>query len=505
MRDSNSLKDKITEALRSILPIGLLVVLLCFSIAPVKTDVMLSFLIGSVLLIFGLGLFMFGSDHSVTLLGESIGSKITQSRNFPLILTLSFILGIVITVAEPDLSVLAANVPHISSFVLIFTVAVGVGLFLLLGMMRILLGIELRLILLISYALIFILAFFSDPDYLSIAFDSGGVTTGPMTAPFIISLGIGVASIRSDKNAEADSFGLVGLCSVGPILAVLLLGFFYPGEAGSIAAAAASNYLDTVEISKDYILAIPSYMLEVLLSLSPILVMMLLFQLFMLKMKRKAFLKMLLSLLFTYAGLVLFLTGVNVGFSSLGVLLGEVLLNSWTRVLILPIAALLGWFVINAEPAVHTLTRQVEEVSAGAIPEKTLKLALSIAIALAMVLSVIRAVTGISILWFVVPGYGIALLLMFAVPKMYTAIAFDSGGVASGPLSAAFMLPFAMGICTASGGDLLTDAFGIVSMVAMMPLITIQILGAVSLLREHKAAEVHAVLPDEELEIIDLF
>ena len=487
------------EALVSVLPVAIIVALLCFTIAPMQTDLMLAFVIGTVMIIVGLGLFTFGSESSMTQIGNHIGAKLTKSRRLPLIIIISFLLGIIITVAEPDLQVLAQNVPHIDTTVLIITVSVGVGIFLALCMLRILFGIQLRWVLLICYALVFILAAVSDPNYLSVAFDSGGVTTGPMTVPFIMALGIGVASIRSDKNAEADSFGLVALCSVGPILAVLLLGFFYKGDLSDIAASVVKNYADTADLGKAYIHAIPEYMLEVAIALAPIIAFFLIFQVVSLKLRKLPFARIMLGIIFTFTGLVLFLSGVNVGFSSLGTILGSNLANGWTRFLLVPFAAVIGWFVVTAEPAVHVLTTQVEEISAGAVSKAAMRVALSIAIAAAMALSMVRVQTGINILWFIVPGYIISLALTFFVPPMFTAIAFDSGGVTSGPMTATFMLPFAMGACQASGGNILTDAFGLVALVAMMPLITIQIMGVVFRIKSSKAPEEIPAYGDNEI------
>lgn len=484
MPGKNQLWVKIEEAFTSVWPILAIVLLLCFTIVPVPTDLMLSFAVGSVLLIFGLGLFMFGAEHSMSVIGTYIGAKMTKSRKLWLIIVISFILGVIITVAEPDLQVLAGNVPHINSMVLILMVSVGVGFFLTMCMLRILFKIPLNVLLIISYVLIFVLALNSDPHYISVAFDSGGVTTGPMTAPFIIALGVGVASIRSDTEAEENSFGLVALCSVGPILAVLILGFVYPGEKGTIAAASAGSYTSTVSVSRAYLEAIPQYVKEVALAMLPIIIFFLIFQKVSLKLPKIPFYRILFGLGCTFLGLFIFLLGVNVGFSSLGIILGESLVMGWRRYIIVPIFALMGWFVVRAEPAVHVLNKQVEEISAGAVSEKAMETSLSVAIALAMALSMVRVLTGISILWFVVPGYVIALVLSFFVPKIFTAIAFDSGGVASGPMSATFMLPFAMGACGKVGNNILTDAFGVVALVAMMPLITVQIMGVISVIKK---------------------
>lgn len=483
------LGEKLKEGIASVLPIALIVAILCLTITPIPTDLMLSFIIGTAMLIIGLGLFTFGADNSMTLIGSHIGAKLTKSRKLWLILLMSFVLGVIITIAEPDLQVLADNVPHIDTMVLIITVSIGVGFFLMLCMIRILFKIQLRWILLFFYAVVFILAAFSDKNFLSVAFDSGGVTTGPMTVPFIMALGVGVSSIRSDKDAETDSFGLVALCSIGPILAVLILGFFYNGDIGAIAASTAESYTDTVALGMEYLYAIPEYMQEVAIALAPIVVFFLLFQVFALKLRRLPFMRIIVGLLFTYIGLVLFLTGVNVGFSSLGIVLGESLGIGRTRYLLIPIAMLMGWFIVSAEPAVHVLTKQVEEISAGAVSEKAMRVSLSIAIAGAMGLSMLRVLTGLHIFWLLIPGYLISLVLSFFVPQMFTAIAFDSGGVASGPMTATFMLPFVTGVCQITGGNILTDAFGLVSLVAMMPLITIQIMGVVYVIKSHRATD----------------
>ena len=498
MSERKQLTEKFREAVASVLPITLIVTIVCFSFVPVTTDLMLSFLIGSVLLIVGMALFTLGSEVSMTQIGTHMGAKLTKSRKLWLILTVSFLLGVAITVAEPDLQVLAANVPNIDTTVLIITVSVGVGIFLLLSMLRILLVIPLRWMLLVFYALIFILAALVDKDFLAVAFDSGGVTTGPMTVPFIMALGVGVSSIRSDSHAQTDSFGLVALCSIGPILAVMLLGFIYRGSADGTAAMVLSNYQDTVELGHNYISSLPAYLKEVVIALLPIVAFFLVFQVVSLRLRRLPFMRVLV-------GLVLFLTGVNVGFSSLGYILGERLAAPGLRYWLIPLAMLMGWFIINAEPAVHVLNKQVEELSAGAISARAMGVSLSIAVASAMGLGMVRVLTGVSILWFVVPGYVLALAMAFFVPQTFTAIAFDSGGVASGPLTATFMLPFAMGACTAMGGNIMTDAFGIVALVAMMPLITVQAMGVVYVIKSRRQAKTVAQSVYAENDVIELW
>ncbi len=498
--------EKVRESLVSTLPIIIIVAILCLTISPVPTGLLLSFLIGALMIVIGMGIFTLGADTSMTPIGSRIGTTLTKSKNLPIILAVSFVLGVAITIAEPDLQVLASTVPHIDKIILLVTVGIGVGFFLAICMLKNILGIKLKWLLLISYVVIFVLAFLSDQDYLSVAFDSGGVTTGPMTVPFILALGIGVAKIRSDHNAESDSFGLVALCSIGPILAVLILGFFYTGESGTVVTEPVVPDT-TVDMGWAYLTSLPTYLTEMAIALAPIVAIFLLFQIFAFRMNKTSFLKTLIGILYTYVGLVLFLTGVNVGFSPLGAYLGEVLNQGWTQYLLIPLAMLMGWFIISAEPAVFVLEKQIEEVSSGAIPRKAIKIGLSIAIAIAMGLSMIRVLTGISILWFIIPGYAIALILMFFVPDIFTAIAFDSGGVASGPMTATFMLQFFIGVCVNRGSNVLSDAFGLVAMVAMMPLITIQLLGVVykgKQKRASKQAQQEAIVYGD-LDVIELW
>ena len=498
------LGEKIRESAVSVLPILVIVVILCLCIVPMRTDLLLTFLIGALLLTVGMGLFSLGAEQSMTLIGSRIGTALTKTKNLPLILGVSFLLGFAITVAEPDLQVLAGTVPHIEKTVLLAVVGAGVGLFMSLCMVRILYGIRLRWVLLVCYAIVFALAAFTDKNFLSIAFDSGGVTTGPMTVPFILALGLGVSNIRSDSGAKADSFGLVALCSIGPILAVLILRLFYRDSSG-VAELTEVSYASTTVIGSAFLGAIPVYLKEMAVAMLPIVGIFLIFQLAMFRMNRRSFWKIMVGILYTYVGLVLFLTGVNVGFSPLGYALGAALAEGWKVYLLAPLAMLMGWFIINAEPAVHTLNKQVEELSAGAISAKAMGMSLSIAVSAAGGLAMLRVITGISIMYFLVPGYLIALALSFFVPRTFTAIAFDSGGVASGPLTATFMLPFATGACEALGGNVMTDAFGLVALVAMMPLITVQVMGAIYVVKSRHASQ-EPQLPDfGDNEIIELW
>lgn len=475
----NRFAEKLREALTAVSPTIGIVLLLSFTIAPIPPSILLLFLFGAVMLIVGMMFFTLGAELAMTPVGERIGTRIAQSRKLGIVLLLCFVLGFVITISEPDLQVLAEQVPSVPNAVLIVAVAAGVGVFLMIAMLRMLFSKTLRMLLIIFYLLIFALAFFVPDDFISVAFDSGGVTTGPMTVPFIMALGVGFAAVRSDKHAEDDSFGLVALCSIGPILAVLLLGLLYHPENTAYTPSEIPVIRDSVELWKYFATGLPQYIEEIAISLLPIVAFFAVFQIISLKMKGRALLKVVIGILYTYVGLVLFLTGVNVGFMPAGNYLGETIAGLSYRWVLIPIGMVIGYFIVKAEPAVYVLKEQVEEITSGAISGEAMGLSLSLGVAASIGLAMIRVLTGISIFWFILPGYFIALYLSFFVPKIFTAIAFDSGGVASGPMTATFLLPFAMGACQAVGGNIVQDAFGVVAMVAMTPLITIQVMGAI--------------------------
>ena len=497
-------KKPIEESLRSVLPITGIVILLCFTVAAVPNNAMMSFITGCIMLIVGMGLFTLGSEMSMVPLGEAVGKEITKSKKVPVIVAVSFLIGVIITVAEPDLQVLANQVPAIPNQVIIWSVALGVGIFLVIALLRILLGIPLAHLLVLFYAIVFALAFFVSPDFWAVAFDSGGVTTGPMTVPFIMALGVGVSAVRNDKHAANDSFGLVALCSVGPIITVLVLGLLYSTEGNAYVPAAMPDAADTMEMWSGYVASLPHYAHETFMALAPIAAFFVIFQLLTRRLQRREILSMGIGMLYTFLGLVLFLTGVNVGFMPVGSYLGRCLALMEQNWVIIPIAMVIGYFIVSAEPAVHVLNRQVEEITSGAIPASAMKRALSIGVAASLALAMIRVLTGISIMWFLIPGYLFSIALSYRVPKIFTSIAFDSGGVASGPMTATFLLPFATGACDALGGNVVTDAFGVVAMVAMTPLVTIQLLGLVFQSKMKKAVPIAAAELTAVEDIIEL-
>ena len=502
------LREKLLEALQAVLPIAAIVLVLCFTIAPVSPSILLCFLLGAAMIVVGIMFFTLGAEMSMTPMGERVGAVITKSRKLPVILGIGFLLGFLITISEPDLQVLANQVPSIPNRTLILSVAAGVGLFLVFAFLRMLIGISLPKLLVLFYGMIFLLAAFVPKEFLAVAFDSGGVTTGPMTVPFIMALGVGVSALRGDRHAADDSFGLVAMCSIGPILAVLILGIVFRASDSTYIPPVLPEVSDSVELWQLFHEGLPEYIKEIASSLLPIVVMFGVFQAVALRLDKRTLGRIAVGLAYTYVGLVLFLTGANVGFMPAGNYLGQVLTGQSYHWVIIPIGMLIGYFIVKAEPAVYVLNKQVEEVTDGAISAQAMGMALSAGVSISVGLAMVRVLTGISILWFLIPGYAVAIGISFVVPKLFTAIAFDAGGVASGPMTATFLLPLAQGACVAVGGNIVTDAFGVVAMVAMTPLITVQMMGLVAQLRTRKArtaqpaavlATVFADLPDDAI------
>ena len=515
---NKKLKEKVLEALTSVVPITGIVLILSFTVAPMPVASLMLFLVGAVLLIVGVGFFSLGVDMSMMPIGDGIGRQIANGKRMWAMAPLCFLIGAFVTIAEPDLQVLAKQVPAVPDMVIILTVAAGVGLFMVIALLRAKFGWELNRLLIGFYIVVFVLAFLVPKEFLAVAFDSGGVTTGPITVPFIMAMGAGLTALRKDSGSDADSFGVVALSSIGPILAVMVLGLCYNSSDLSYTPFTIPNLETTADVGQYFASGFPEYIEEVALGLAPIVIFFAIFQIVALRLRRRQMVKIIVGMAYAYVGLVLFLTGVNVGFMPGGeVVGGEVargreeggrmgggvqvaqLQYHWV---LSPIGMLVGWFSVAAEPAVRVLNQQVEEITGGAISQQAMGTTLSIGMAVAVGLAMLRVITGISILWFLVPGYAVALGLSFRVPKVFTAIAFDSGGVASGPMTATFLLAFAMGACDAMGGNVLTDAFGVVAMVAMTPLVAIQTLGLVYQRKSRKEAEADRLVMDSGQDII---
>lgn len=490
------------ESLTSVLPIALIVLILSVTCVALEAGVLVLFLFGTILLILGISFFTVGSGISMEPLGDGFGKALNKKEKWLVPLLVCFVLGFLITVSEPDLQVLAQQVPTIPNSLLINCVGVGVGIFLCITFIRNKKAIPLRTLLVIFYALIIVLAFFAPNEFIPTAFDSGGVTTGPITVPFIMALGAGLAARKKGKSSSENSFGLVALCSIGPILSVLLLSIFYNPHP-STTVYEIEDIKTSIEAFGQFAKALPVYAKEIGVAFVPIVLLFVAFQLITKRYNIHNIIKMSFGFIYTYIGLVLFLTGANIGFMPAGRLIGAEIASSSFKFLLIPIGMLMGYFVVAAEPAVHTLKRQVNEITNGAISQKAVAVALSIGVSVSVGISMLRVLTGISIMPFLITGYVISIIISYFVPHIYTGIAFDSGGVASGPMTTTFMLPFAMGACDAIGGNVMTDAFGIVAMIAMAPLITIQILGLYERRRHsYKVKKLHTEISNIQDDII---
>ena len=500
--------SKIKEALVSALPITAIVYLMSltpwFDFSVVE---LITFTIGAVMLILGIGFFNLGADLAMTPMGTHVGSGLSKQRKLGLLLAVCFVLGMLITIAEPDLQVLAAQVSAVmNGTVLVYAVGLGVGAFLVFAVLRIVfrkhLGNMLTLFYMLLFALSLLLVVRGNESLLPLSFDSGGVTTGPITVPFIMALGVGVSTILGDPKSQDNSFGLVALCSIGPILAVMTLGIF----SGSDLSYSVPDYRVNSDILGSFLHALAHTAREVAIALGMIVAFFTVCQLTFLRLPKKRLLRIAIGVLFTYVGLVVFLTGVNVGFMPIGYKLGYELAKIDQRFLV-GLGLVMGVLVVLAEPAIHVLNQQVEDVTGGAVTRRAMITGLCVGVGSAIALSVIRIIFDFSLVYYVIPGYFISLALSLFVPRMYTAIAFDSGGVASGPMTSGFILPFAVGACVGLQGEaaVLRDAFGVVALVAMTPLITIQLLGFRAIISE-KIAEHRAmkrILDADDQQIIN--
>ena len=500
--------SKIKEALVSALPITAIVYIM--SLTPLfnfSKNELITFTIGAVLLVLGIGLFNLGADLAMTPMGTHVGSGLSKQRKLGLLLAVCFVLGMLITIAEPDLQVLAKQVSAVmNGTLLIYAVGFGVGVFLVIAVMKIVFKRSLSQFLMLFYMLLFALALIlvvnENGSLLPLAFDSGGVTTGPITVPFIMALGVGISGVLGDRRSKENSFGLVALCSVGPILSVLLLGIFSRNDL----RYQVPDYVVSSDILGAFLRTVGHTAKEVAIALGLIVVFFLICQIVFLRLPKRRLLRIGLGVLFTYVGLVMFLTGVNVGFMPIGYKLGYELAG-WNKAFLVGFGLVMGVLVVLAEPAIHVLNQQVEEVTGGLVTRKAMITGLCIGVGASIALSVVRIVFDFSLVYYIIPGYFISLALSLFVPPVYTAIAFDSGGVASGPMTSGFILPFATGICVCLQGEaaVLRDAFGVVALVAMTPLITIQLLGFRSIIdrrvKEHRAMK--RILDADDQQIIN--
>ncbi len=496
-------KEKITESLSTVLPITVVVLILSVSLVPMDVEIIALFLVGGLFLIIGMGFFQLGAEISMMPIGQGIGRQLVKQKKLPLIVVVCLMIGMLITLAEPDLKVLADQIRSIPSMTLMWAVAIGVGIFLAIAVVRIFLKVPLRKVLLFLYPILFIVSFFAPDSFIAVAFDSGGVTTGPMTVPFILALGVGFSASRSDASSEEDSFGLVAISSVGPVLMVLLLGIFYnPGDA-SYSISQVADIETMQDVMRQFIIALPTYIEDVLNMLLPLLAVFIILQIATRQYRKRQILTVLVGFAYTFIGMTLFLTGVNVGFATVGMILGQELGSGMFKYLLIMVGVIVGFFIVKAEPAVQVLNNQVEEVTSGAISKKTMNMCLSIGVSLAVGLAMLRILTGISIYWIIIPGYIAALIMSKFVPPIFVGIAFDSGGVASGPMASTFLLPMAIGACIGVGGNVTIDAFGLVALIALAPIITIEITGVIYNVKIKGQGYASEALIEDENEIVE--
>ncbi len=481
----NVLTEKAKEVLYSVLPITVIVIILHFTIAPVGNLVMWRFLMGAFLVTAGLTVFLVGVDIGITPIGQIMGKAIAKTNKLLMVIAGGLILGFFVSIAEPDLHILADQVAAVTSGAISKTsievaVSVGIAVMMTIGLLRIVFSVPLYKVLAVCYFTVLALALFSSQEFLAISFDASGATTGAMTVPFILALAVGVSAIEKDsKGSEKDSFGLVAIASVGAILSVMVMSVF--GGHGRISGEVSIGGLDSGTIIWPFIQSLGHIALEILIALSPIVVLFALSQLFLIRSSKKVLRRIAIGVLFTFIGLVLFLSGVNNGFMDVGLVLGEKIASFDSKAPLIMVGFLLGFVTILAEPAVHVLTNQIEDVTSGYVRRRIVLVTLAIGVGTAVALSMLRIATPAIRLWhYLLPGYAISIALMFFVPKLFVGIAFDSGGVASGPMTATFVLAFAQGAADAiEGASVVVDGFGMIAMVALTPLIALQVLGGI--------------------------
>jgi len=488
--------SKLKESFFSVMPITLIIFAIILFFVPTETDVVIKLLISSVLMIFGVAFFSLGADNSMIELGSGVGAALSKRNKLLFMLVTGFIIGFAITVAEPDIMVLAKQVADSTSlsseWVFILTISLGVGILFVLGILRIVFNMKLSILLSICYLIVFVLSFFVPQDFVPIAFDSGSVTTGAISVPFLISFGLGLSAVRS-KRSEDDSFGLIALCSVGPIIAVMILSLFL-GNANVVVTSEVVSYSS---ISQEFFATLLDSLKDVAITLVPIVLMFIIFQLFAFKFPKTKVVRTLVGFLLTYLGISLFLTGVVCGYYPLGKEIGQYISSLDFSWIALPLAFILGAFAIIAEPAMQVLKKQVEDITNKAIKQRTIMIFISLGVALSVVVSVLQAMYEINFLYIIVPIFACCLILSFVNPKLFSAIAFDSGGVASGTMAVSFILPFVTGVSASGNG------FGTVAMIATFPIFTMQILGLVYKIKLHKSNKLKVNLPKTQNDIIE--
>ena len=495
------LMDKIKEVTKTLVQDVMLVLIICFTIVDVGSDVLVRFLVGSVLLLIGLTIFLWGIDLAMNPIGEYMSREVATSKSPIKIAVLSFLLGFLITVAEPDLLILGNQVEEasggtLSAFLIVYMVSIGVGILVTLGIFNLLRDKPLNRFMAVTYGMFLVLGIFVSQEFLAIAFDASGATTGALTTPFVLALSLGLSNIKGGKKAEENSFGLVGIMSAGPILSVMLLSIIsgqknIHGDAG--------EYIFQKGVIGPILNAVPYIFMESLLALLPITALFFIYNFTKFKIKKREMIGIIKGLVFSLLGLVIFLTAVNSGFMDMGRIIGMEIAKT-NKGLLIGTGFVLGLIVVLVEPAVHVLGEQIEEVTGGHIPVSLIRMTLSLGVGTAIALSMVRIVVPTVKLWyFLLPGFAIAVLLSFKSDPIFVGIAYDAGGVASGPMTATFVLALAQGAASSiETANVLVDGFGIIAMVAMAPVLSIMVLGTI--FRRRKVVERHHTGDDTKTE-----
>lgn len=489
----NILKEKFLEVVRSVLPIVLLVLLIHFIFVPLPGSSLAGFLLGALIIVIGLTIFLTGIDIAMEPIGSYMGKGIALSNKIIVLILAGLLLGFFISAAEPSLTVLGNQIATVtggavSSAFIVIVVSLGIAVMVVVGLLRIVYSLSIIPILTAAYALILLLSFFTSNEFLSISFDASGATTGSVTVPFLLALSSGIATLRkSSKNAGEDRFGLVAIASTGAILSVMLVNIISPTEE-------LSGSLDIVMGTEqglflDFLSQILSQLVEVLIAILPIVILFGLYQFISLKLSKRKIRRIWLGVLYTYIGLVLFLAGVNAGFMNVGSLIGYTLAEQESYVLLCGIGFAMGFLSILAEPAVSVLTRQIGQATSGAIKPFAVLMTLSVGVGLAILLSSMRLIfVGLELWHLLLPGYLLAISLSYIIPKRFVGMSFDAGGVASGPMTATFILAFIQGSAEAiPHASVLIDGFGMIALVALMPILSLQIFGYIYHLKSLKA------------------
>lgn len=488
---------KLKESFMAVFPITLVIFALVLFFVPTETNEIAKLAVSAVLLLLGMALFTMGADGAMEELGKNVGATLSKSKKLWFMILCSFVIGFMITFAEPDLMVLANQVADYSSlsnvWLFISTVSLGVGIFLMFAILKLVFKWRLSVILAIAYGLIIVLSFFVPQQFMPIAFDSGSVTTGPISVPFLMSFGLGLSAVRSGKN-EDDSFGLIALSSAGPILAVMVLSLFLEPSAGVVVPEVATSMGVFEEIGH----ALLSYLGDVALILLPIIVLFVIFQIFAFKFPKQKVLKMCMGFAYTFIGITMFLAGVECGYLPMGTAIGQFLGGLDFNWIAIPIGFGLGACAILAEPALQVLKKQVEEITGGVIKQKVIVIVVCIGVACSVACAVMQSMYNFSLLYIIIPVYLISIGLAFFNTNLFTAVAFDSGGVATGAMAVSFTLPMVIGL-SAEGAS----GFGTIALIAAFPILSMQILGFIYKLVLIRSEKAKVIAKAKRFEIIE--